>query len=333
MSAVIRAEEANYTKMSNIHLRDEKLSLKAKGLLSLMYSLPVDRWQFSVRGLAAICKDGVDSVREGIRELERSGYVTRIRERKKNGQMGEAFYTIYEKPMAAADKPETAAVSAITHKAEKKAASVPVQSIPVIPSLPAMENPMLDFPTQVFPAAAAPSQVQPAQLNTYGSMTQKEKLRLNPVMSYPYPSFVRPSIPAYSAMMRSTGIEGLQRRMTMPELEREVREQIEYDILRDQISKDDLDNIVSLMAEVFAAKCQYFTISRKQYPLEFVQQRFRELNSSHIQYVFDCLEASRSSIRNIKQYLLTSLFNAPSTFSSYYSAQVRHDYDFRRCVS
>lgn len=331
MSAVIRAEMENYTKMSNIHLRDERLSLKAKGLLSLMYSLPVDHWQFSIRGLAAICKDGVDSVREGIRELEKNGYVTRFRERKENGRMGEAVYTIYEKPLDAEDKP--VADPSPAQAEEHSAAKAPVQPVPCAPAFPVREKPVLEKPTQVIPSAAAPSLVQPAHLNTYGSINQKEKLGFNPAMSYLNPSIVHPSIPVCSAMMRSTGIEGLQKRLTLRQLTFRVKEQIEYDILKDSLNADDLDNIVSIMVEVYSANCQYFTISRKQYPLELVHQRFDQLTSSHIEYVFDSLETSRSSVRNIKQYLLTTLFNAPATFSSYYSAQVRHDFDFRRCVS
>ena len=92
MSEIFKIQKnSNYTAMSNIHLQDKRLSLKAKGLLSLMLSLPADRWKYSIRGLASICRDGVDSVRDGIRELERAGYVIRFRSRKSNGQLGEAI--------------------------------------------------------------------------------------------------------------------------------------------------------------------------------------------------------------------------------------------------
>ena len=68
--AVFRIEKArDYTVMSNYHLRDRSLSLKAKGLLSLMLSLPED-WDYTMKGLARICKDGIDSISGGIRELE-----------------------------------------------------------------------------------------------------------------------------------------------------------------------------------------------------------------------------------------------------------------------
>lgn len=83
--------------MANHHLRNRSLSLKAKGLLSLMLSLPED-WDYTTRGLACICKDGVDSIGSAIRELEAAGYVKRRRLRSANGQLADLEYTILEKP-------------------------------------------------------------------------------------------------------------------------------------------------------------------------------------------------------------------------------------------
>ena len=94
--AVFRIEKTrDYTVMSNHHLRDMSLSLKAKGLLSLMLSLPKN-WDYTMKGLARICKDGIDSISGGIRELEEHGYLIRARVRGANGQLGSMsgyFYT------------------------------------------------------------------------------------------------------------------------------------------------------------------------------------------------------------------------------------------------
>ena len=96
--AVFRIEKIrDYTVMSNHHLRDKSLSLKAKGLLSLMLSLP-EEWDYTTKGLARICKDGVDSICAGVRELEEHGYVIRQRVRNPNGQLGAIEYTILEQP-------------------------------------------------------------------------------------------------------------------------------------------------------------------------------------------------------------------------------------------
>ena len=104
--AVFRIEKTrDYTVMSNHHLRDKSLSLKAKGLLSLMLSLP-EEWDYTTKGLARICKDGVDSICAGVRELEEHGYVIRQRVRNPNGQLGAIEYTILEQPRPPEPKPE-----------------------------------------------------------------------------------------------------------------------------------------------------------------------------------------------------------------------------------
>lgn len=96
--AVFRVEkDSNYTTMCNYHLRDKSLSLKAKGLLSLFLSLP-DEWHYSVRGISAICKEGVDGINSTLQELEKNGYLTRHQTRQKGGRLGETEYVIFEQP-------------------------------------------------------------------------------------------------------------------------------------------------------------------------------------------------------------------------------------------
>ena len=96
---VFRVEKTkDFTIMSNHHLRNKTLSLKAKGLLSLMLSLPED-WDYTTKGLAQICKEGVDSISTALKELEKHGYLTRHRIRYKNGQLGDVEYTIHERPL------------------------------------------------------------------------------------------------------------------------------------------------------------------------------------------------------------------------------------------
>lgn len=96
--AVFRVERTkDYTVMSNHHLKDMNLSLKAKGLLSMMLSLP-DSWNYTTRGLAAICKEGVDAIRSAIQELEGAGYIVRRLLRGGNGRITDTEYVIYEQP-------------------------------------------------------------------------------------------------------------------------------------------------------------------------------------------------------------------------------------------
>mgnify|MGYP000562037435 FL=1 len=91
------AKTRDYTVMSNYHLRDKNLTLKAKGLLSLILSLPED-WNYTTRGLAAICKEGVGSIGAALRELESAGYLSRHRLRDKSGRISDTEYVVYESP-------------------------------------------------------------------------------------------------------------------------------------------------------------------------------------------------------------------------------------------
>jgi hypothetical protein len=96
---VIRVEKtSNYTVMANYHFKEKGLSLKAKGLMSLMLSLP-DDWDYTVEGLATLSKDGIDSVRSALKELEKFNYLVIKRERDKKGILRGTVYTLYEKPV------------------------------------------------------------------------------------------------------------------------------------------------------------------------------------------------------------------------------------------
>ena len=105
--AVFRIERTrDYTVMSNHHLRNANLSLKAKGLLSMMLSLPED-WNYTTRGLAKICKEGVDAIGAALRELEGAGYIVRHQRRDKSGRITDTEYVIYEQPQPDMSQPDT----------------------------------------------------------------------------------------------------------------------------------------------------------------------------------------------------------------------------------
>ena len=150
--AVFRVERTrDYTVMCNHHLKDSGLSLKAKGLLSMMLSLP-DEWNYSTRGLAAICKEGVDAIGKALKELEQAGYIVRRQLRGADGRICDTEYTIYEQPRP----PDTA--------------------------LPDTENPYLDIPDM-----EQPDTDNPAQLNTKKSNTKQSNTNLSSTHSF-FPS-------------------------------------------------------------------------------------------------------------------------------------------------
>ena len=104
-----------------------------------------------------------------------------------------------------------------------------------------------------------------------------------------------------------------------------VRSQIGYDCIADRFNRERLDEIVELITEILASRSETITISGTAYPAALVKRRFEMINSLHIEFVFASLEQSASPIRNIKQYLKTTLFNATGTMNSYYDALVRHE--------
>ena len=102
--AIFRIEKtADYTTMSNRHFKDKRLSLKSKGLLSQMLSLP-ENWDYTLKGLAHINRESIDAIRTAIWELEKAGYVKRRQIRRSNGKMAEMEYVIFESPQNA-DEP------------------------------------------------------------------------------------------------------------------------------------------------------------------------------------------------------------------------------------
>ena len=145
--AVFRVERnTGYTVMSNHHLRNKELTLKAKGLLSQMLSLPED-WDYTLAGLSHINREKIDAIREAVKELEKAGYIVRSRERDEKGRLRGADYVIYEQPQPR----------------EPEAATSGEQ--PPILDYPTLENPTLDNPTLEKPTQEKPTLENPMQLN------------------------------------------------------------------------------------------------------------------------------------------------------------------------
>ena len=296
--AVFRVEKTrDYTVMANHHLKNRALTLKAKGLLSLMLSLPED-WDYTLKGLSLISVESIDAIRQAVRELESAGYIVRSRERNEKGQLKGAEYVIYEQP----------------HLSDK----------PPVPEKPTLGNPTLDNPTQEkpvlgTPALGQPTQGNPTQLNTnrsntYSSNTQK----LNTDSSTIHPSInQRPE-----GAERETGMDAMD---TMDAYRRIIHRNIEYDCLIQQYGRERMDEIVELMLEAVCLPRSHIRVGGEEIPEEVVKSRLLKLNSTHIQYVFDCIDKNTTKVRNIRGYLLTTLYNAPATIDHYYRAEVNHD--------
>ena len=306
--AVLRIEKTrDYTVMSNHHLKNKNLTLKAKGLMSLLLSLP-ENWVHTMAGLAQISVEGVDAIRQALRELEREGYVLRHRIRDKSGRLAEMEYVVYENPPTA-------------EVAEPPAEIAPVFEEPTLEE-PILDSPILENPTQVNPIQEKPMLEQPVlenpmQLNTYRLNTEKENTDIsmphavNPYQSIPYQSIGRHEQASMVAYYKDL-----------------VRKNIEYETMCPQYGRERLDEIVFQIVETLCSKAEYFTISGDPLPAELVREQLLKFSSKHLQYVFDCLNQKSSRVGNIKSYLLTTLYNAPGTINAYYDAKVHHDHPY-----
>ena len=286
--SVFRVEKnKGYTVMSNHHLRNHTLSLKAKGLLSQMLSLPED-WDYTLKGLAQINRESIDAIREAVRELEQAGYITRSRERDARGCLRGTIYTIYEQPQT---QPEP----------EK-----PAQAVPALVQ-PTLEKPMLD----------SPALENPTQLNT--KRKNKERQNTDPSItdSIPFPS----GFPETSTQKRTEAKDAFESYRKL------ILENIDYDILAGDphVDREQLDEITQLVQETVCSTRDRIRVGGNDYPAEIVRAKMLKLTGEHIHFVMDCLRKNTTQIRNIRQYLLTALFHAPSTMNSYYTAVVAHD--------
>ena len=292
--AVFRVERnTGYTVMSNHHLRNKELSLKAKGLLSQMLSLPED-WDYTLAGLSFINREKIDAIREAIKELERAGYIVRSRERDEKGRLRGTDYVIFEQP-------QTSPVS----------------------DLPTLDNPTLEKPTQ-----EKPTLENPTQLNKDISSKEQSITDLSSTHSIPFHSLNPLPYEQDEAATPPERKRTEAKSNSAVEIYREIiKDNIEYDhlIQNCKIDKDRLDEIVDLMLETVCTARKTIRIAGDDYPAELVKSKFLKLNSSHIEFVLDCMRENTTKVRNIKQYLKAVLFNAPSTIDSYYTALVNHD--------
>lgn len=287
MSTVFRVfKTEKFSVISNYHLFDKRLTHKATNLLTTMLALsPV--WDYTLKGLASLKKDGIDGVRSGIRELEKLGYLTRRQLRNEKGQLAYNEYLVYETPEL---NPNFA-------KSEENCQE-----------LPSLENPITDKKINS-PSLENPSTENPTQLNT--------KLLNTKYINQSYQDNNNININNTYRCDEMDSIDKIDRK----EIKAELKKQLNYEnlISRNEADKKQINSIINILADVMSSRSQSIRIGGENKPLEEVIQRFKQLTDKHIAYVLECLNKNADKPRNIRAYLLTSLFNAPSTMDCYYA--------------
>ena len=163
-----------------------------------------------------------------------------------------------------------------------------------------------------------PTLENPTQLNTESTKKRKRQSKdLSITDSIPFPS----GFPESPTQKRTEAKESFERYRAL------ILENIDYDVLASDphADREQLDEIVDLAQETVCSTRSQIRVAGNDYPAEVVRSKLLKLNGEHIRFVMDCLKQNTTRIRNIRQYLLTALFNAPSTMSSYYTALVAHD--------
>lgn len=298
MAATFKIEQQkDYTIMANHHLRNKSLSLKAKGLQSLMLSLPED-WDYTLKGLAAICGDGVDSISSALKELEQAGYVVRSRVRNERGQLTGTEYIIYQIPRINAseggtdEKKPKRENPVQVKKSKQPKQEKPKQENPIQVTSPKRDFPILDKPEQ-----AEPVQEKQPQLNIQESITKKSNTYLI------NQSFVKSDD-------------------EIDEIREYIHDNIDYERLCKDYEKSSINGIVDIMTEVYMSDSTV-TISNQTMSASYVQSVFDKIDYDHIAYVLDCVAETGKThkIRNIKKYLLAALYNAPMTYDCHQTAE------------
>ena len=270
------SKNRDFTVIANSVFKDRRLSPKAKGILVEMLSLP-ENWDYTLKGLTTLFSDGIDSIRQGIKELEENGYIVRERKRDARGRLGGMEYVIYETPEKVVEN-----------------------------SAPEQSSPANAEPTEDFPAQEVSIEDKAMLYKELNKSRTKESITH---LSNPYQSITDevPDVMGYD------------------EARETVKENIEYEILSERYPVERLDEIVDIASEALCSKRSSFSLGKDTYPYALVKDRLLRLDSSHIEYILDCIDGNTTDIRNIKPYLLKTLINAPATMDSYYRTKVNHD--------
>ena len=275
-------KNVNYTVMSNHHLQDKRLSLKAKGLLSYMLSLP-DDWDYSLKGLTIGCKDGLDSVRTAVLELEEHGYVRRQKVRNAKGQIIDYDYQVYESPVE--DAPSVLG----------KESGLSDPSAPKSPKsrMRPCSSPFLDFPN-----LAEPNLEKATQQNTNKQNTKRQSTNLSG---------------------QTAETEDFDQMATR--VRAEFREKLEIDILAKRYAPEMLQELLDNIVEMYCCPLRTQYIGKQAQTTKAIRLRLDKLTSQHVEYIFDVMANTTQPIKNIMAYLRTTILNAPTTMEHYYQAQ------------
>ncbi len=321
--AVFRVEKSSgFTVMSNFHLRDKNLSCKACGLLSKMLSLP-DEWDYTIRGLAAICKDGENAIRTALLELEQYGYLKRSRRRDELGRVWDSEYVIYEQPNLESIRAEE--IRDESHTSQK---AMPDCTFPDY-DFHKQDSHIQDFHKQEIDREINKERTSTEESSTEESIKDSRSfVPISPSVNAREDALDDPlDVPVENSREgRKDGLTEGRTDLSPARAREEIKERIEYDVLCDRVNPVQLDELVEIMLEVMMNRSPAIRLSREEeYPTAYVQERFEKITSEHIEKVFESIRENTGRVKNTKSYLLAALFNSVSTLDHHYAMMAHAD--------
>ena len=299
-TTVFRVEKIeNYTTISNYHLQDKNLSNKAKGLLTIMLSLPPN-WDMTLKGLVSLSSDGIDAIRTTITELEKNGYLSRTRGRSELGQLQCTEYTIYEQPMREPEpksEPTSEDIQPLSGQIGKSdVAQIGKPDMDQIGKSNVVQIGKSDVDQMGFSYLGKPYLGKSDPIN---NLTNKDTYGINNYPSHQYHS--KP---------------------------KENKNNISYDLLVEEYADDEdfsdfINLAVDVMLDAVTTTKPTLRIKGQDYPAETVKSRLCKITDKELLYVWESLDNTDHKISNMQSYLLTAIYNSLHGAEVYYSQWVK----------
>jgi hypothetical protein len=298
----VNKRDKPYLMIDKTGINDVRLSWKAKGLLCYLLSLP-DDWQVYVKELMNHASDGRDSTNTALSELMNYGYCIRTINRDESGHFKGYIYNIFEVPNS-----ETIDSSDFQPKTD----------------FPYSGNPKSDNPKTELPKTVNPKLLRnnlTNELNTLNNNYNNQSI---------YHSFSKDEIDKMDISKKRPSFQDENGTTAVTDntnfYKEIISENIEYSYLKERYPYESIvDDILEIMVEVVTSNKDIIRVNGEDKPQEIVKSSFLKLDSSHIEYVLDCMSQNKSKANNIKAYMITTLYNAPMTINAYYTNLVKHD--------
>ena len=293
--------EKDFTTVHNDFLKDIELGITARGLLITMLSLPED-WNFSIAGLASILKDGEHKIATALKELEKLGYLVRIR-KCKAGKVYDWEYIISDVRLPD-NILEQSFKNKKRHLIKNKSADNNASDSTNENSISQSQEPHLKNQDVAF---------------SYVKSSQNNQILINKYTNK-YKSIYQ-SDDEYKTEKATEAADSIDEIDSYKQI---VKDNIGYDVLYETEDTAQLDEMVDIITDTVCSNAETIRVGKEAKPADAVKSMFMKLNDSHIQYVLENLRNTTTKIKNIKAYIITSLYNAVMTLNTHIQTQVNH---------